>query len=1049
MKFKKVEIQAFRAYNLVEEGTFDFGNGKQTADFVSIYAPNGFGKTSFYDAVEWGITNNIHRFLKRDKNNKQAAKSEKNINTFDQTHILRNKFADDSLPAFVNLYTTASDRPIINELKKPRKGQPDYKFDERDTVRGYFQEVILSQEWIDSFLKEDNGEQRYQTFIKYFGDKELDRYHKALVALIKANEEKVRALKIELDGFQLDLAFDGDQKIMSEVNAVISQLNSRGQKLNLLDNNFNEQESAIYSSIITSGIHLLESKIEQSKNLLDKATQLTNGNEELDSLEQYGSNLSGSRTIMKEIEDTQSIIIDFKELASVLNQLDAIIKTKAELGSIRSLYENLLPKVPIYEELSRIISLSNKIEQESRLILSSLGKQKVDHESGLQQNREKAQSITFQIAKVNALLNTIPDIEKNLEQKEQRRAELSDLIAKANDESKIAIERQKAVELQLYNFDNFIQKAQQNQYDPPTGAWIDKYKSSIQELLQIQEGVTTIAEELKKLTTSIQGQKNFQSEISELTTKGLSIVNELQSNTCPLCTQTYQSYKELADKIASSDMLDASLQVLLKEQNDSGHRLTLARSEELHKKEALLKMIKRDRQHEAEKVKTLQDEVIALQNRLVDLERQKVTIIEDLSTLKASIQNLTVEKYQSKLQDEVAGLNAENKILNDTLANLQQNVSETNEKIASEQQKIEQARESTKQSKENPIYKEVNEYRNSLTVDEQNNFSSVLVKILADANINKMHEVGEKEDQLQKDIAALQNKTSSFSEDEINKQLMKLHGQATSLSQRINEYRDYLKTAFRLEAFGGGMEEAASYIKSVRDREYESIEEHKKTISLFKLLGKHKEQLIPFLRYQIAVSKEQDIKARIKFLKTRVQDELIDEKRKVTEHINAQINSFFYENIINDLYRKIDPHPEYKEIQFKCDFTDDKPQLNVCVTDEKREVFQIPNLYFSTAQLNILSLSIFLAKALHAVDDQGNQLECIFIDDPIQSMDSINILSTIDLLRSIVVNNKRQIILSTHDANFHNLLRKKIPEELFNSKFMELETFGKVKAVTV
>uniref|UniRef100_UPI0026005CD9 AAA family ATPase n=1 Tax=uncultured Flavobacterium sp. TaxID=165435 RepID=UPI0026005CD9 len=94
------------------------------------------------------------------------------------------------------------------------------------------------------------------------------------------------------------------------------------------------------------------------------------------------------------------------------------------------------------------------------------------------------------------------------------------------------------------------------------------------------------------------------------------------------------------------------------------------------------------------------------------------------------------------------------------------------------------------------------------------------------------------------------------------------------------------------------------------------------------------------------------------------------------------------------------------------------------------------------------SLSIFLAKALHAVDDEGNPLECIFIDDPIQSMDSINILSTIDLLRSIVVNNNRQIILSTHDANFHNLLRKKIPGELFNSKFMELETFGKVKTAT-
>ena len=37
------------------------------------------------------------------------------------------------------------------------------------------------------------------------------------------------------------------------------------------------------------------------------------------------------------------------------------------------------------------------------------------------------------------------------------------------------------------------------------------------------------------------------------------------------------------------------------------------------------------------------------------------------------------------------------------------------------------------------------------------------------------------------------------------------------------------------------------------------------------------------------------------------------------------------------------------------------------------------------------------------------------LKDSIQSMDSVNILSTIDLLRSFVLNYNKQIILSTHD----------------------------------
>ncbi|AZB31863.1 hypothetical protein EB354_03740 [Chryseobacterium balustinum] len=64
MKFKKVEIQAFRAYDTAKDGTFDFTRQEdgKSADFISLYAPNGFGKTSFYDAVEYGITNNIDGF---------------------------------------------------------------------------------------------------------------------------------------------------------------------------------------------------------------------------------------------------------------------------------------------------------------------------------------------------------------------------------------------------------------------------------------------------------------------------------------------------------------------------------------------------------------------------------------------------------------------------------------------------------------------------------------------------------------------------------------------------------------------------------------------------------------------------------------------------------------------------------------------------------------------------------------------------------------------------------------------------------------------------
>lgn len=146
---------------------------------------------------------------------------------------------------------------------------------------------------------------------------------------------------------------------------------------------------------------------------------------------------------------------------------------------------------------------------------------------------------------------------------------------------------------------------------------------------------------------------------------------------------------------------------------------------------------------------------------------------------------------------------------------------------------------------------------------------------------------------------------------------------------------------------------------------------------------------------------------------------------------------FLYKIPLRDFFLILDT-----KVKFIPDFKDAKPKLNVCVSVNNNTYdFIIPNLYFSQAQLNFLSLCVFLAKALNAEDDSGNSIDCIFVDDPIQSMDSINILSTIDLFRNIVVNEEKQIIFSTHDENVHNLLKKKMPPTLFKSKFMELESF--------
>lgn len=48
MKIKKVEIKAFRLFDKATVNLTARKDSNKAANFVAIYAPNGFGKTSFF-----------------------------------------------------------------------------------------------------------------------------------------------------------------------------------------------------------------------------------------------------------------------------------------------------------------------------------------------------------------------------------------------------------------------------------------------------------------------------------------------------------------------------------------------------------------------------------------------------------------------------------------------------------------------------------------------------------------------------------------------------------------------------------------------------------------------------------------------------------------------------------------------------------------------------------------------------------------------------------------------------------------------------------------
>lgn len=1045
MKFKKVEIQAFRAYNLVHEGTFDFSTEKvDQADFVSIYAPNGFGKTSFYDAVEWGVTHNIHRFLKRYKFNQQVAKSEKNLNESAQTNILRNRFADDDTPAFVSLYTTNPNLPVTRELKKPRKGQADYKFDEKETERGYFQEVILSQEWIDSFLKEDNGSDRYLTFIKYFGDKDLDLYYRTLVSLLKANDENVKKIQKDLNGLQLDLVFDGDRDVLNQVNDVIKQLKESDASLEYIDAQFSDKESAVYGSLISGKTNGLTFKIQKIKESIKLIEEAISGNLTLDGLEVYFTINGLSVEDEKKINQLKKLLAQFNELAKDINTQTNLEKQRISMIGERVEMQSIADAFPKYLQISADVKKNEETISSRTVGINEKNKEKIDKDGIIAGINKDINDHLQKITSLNQSTEKIPSTKASIE---QHRNTITDLnkqiseiegIVKGNTEQSSANKEAQAI-LEL-----FANQIKNGDYSGTIPEGYENFKNDVDNLKRLQKDHAVLTDNLGKLEITIKEQESFNSDLEELVKRGLDLINKSNSDTCPLCSHTHDSYQGLVDKVTGNDLLSKRLSELLVEKGNLENQIKANLEKDKFTFTQLWDNLARS-------LTTINQRIAVISIDSNNLLRQQEELKNDLlkteqaeQSLLASMENKTAEEYAKALNEQIEQANKSIVALQTELKSVQLELQKIETALKQLDQERRQLVEDNKQKQDDENYKRILNYlaqkKDPNVTTDANSLNEILTQLK-----QKYDSALSLATELEIKINKEQQELKGYDEQKLKKQLASDENELNELKKRIVRYQEFFTTNFKRDIAKDTEESLMEFLNKKRQGDLLEITRSEKDIELFTLLDKLKDDLLPFLKFEKAKQDEKANKDRIKFLKGPLKKRLEIEKQKVAEHIDKQINSFFYEDVINDLYRKIDPHPDYKVIKFKCDFTDDKPQLNVCVTDNQKEILQIPNLYFSTAQLNILSLSIFLAKALHAKDDQGKQLECIFIDDPIQSMDSINILSTIDLLRSIIVNHKRQVILSTHDLNFHSLLMKKIPKDLFNSKYMELETFGKVK----
>lgn len=126
--------------------------------------------------------------------------------------------------------------------------------------------------------------------------------------------------------------------------------------------------------------------------------------------------------------------------------------------------------------------------------------------------------------------------------------------------------------------------------------------------------------------------------------------------------------------------------------------------------------------------------------------------------------------------------------------------------------------------------------------------------------------------------------------------------------------------------------------------------------------------------------------------------------------------------ILQRIYSRIDPHPAFRTVDLVSTIFRGRGQLATVISDPLHDVASnAPQQVLSSSQLNALAVSIYLTLNLSV---PRPPLATTILDDPLQSLDDINLLGLVDLLRR--VKDQRQLIVSTHDERFGSLLARKL-----------------------
>ncbi|HAS6548637.1 TPA: hypothetical protein GRR56_13020 [Vibrio parahaemolyticus] len=966
-KIKKITLDSFRAFSDKKELDFEIDN--KVADIVVIYAPNGSGKTSTIEGIEWAATGKVSRLDTIISNNNAKNRNPKEGN------ILKNRYSGKKIGS-VKL-ELESGQLIHRETKPKNNRNHDYcKGILKSSIKeiGNFNNNILSQGTISKFSYEASSGSLFQSLINNKGNSEdvevYDKLNSIKNSIEKSNSER-----------------------RTEISYIQSLIINENKDISLLENSITES-SEFYSS---EDYILFKKNFMFFQDISEKSTS---------------DSISYLTEIKLSFENLKSKLIDFD-----LDEYKEHSKNYINASKVLKLENGLIDR---NAKLERVQTQSANIESKKEALNTLLLPKNIEN---INSKIRKFNEISFNINKCNSYIERISNV-NSLVQKKIKSISLLDLIEK---DKKLSISEGLINSLFGKVENNEITLLDENQYISKVNEKITSKSSLLSSITKksfIDENhdlkyvldldkKTFDLEQLNIKIKDLHSEKekiiSFEEKLGIIKSYVIEVINERTLSSCPACGTAYDDTNSLIEsvnslKTDSRQLIDGAIETL------NTQKLELVAE-----------------------VKTLNDKI---DNLVSELKQGIYKEIEQLRekkqqalTLYACLSDLNIKYTQVNIIGLLKEISSIKKVVESRLSLL----SRKKDKYDSWSGRI--SFQLSEKSKELSIYEgDLKRLRDAIKLQFDLSINDLILKSSSHHvclfEYNKLTEIDKK---AKSDLQTIENQLV-----EINEKISNLKVNAGFSKDMV--MRDVIEIAQKSKR---NIRADYNYIKS-QIVSYRTINNFFFVDLITRIEQKFSAFLANLLTSQKITSKKENIIENRKLLEAKKRE--IREGLSKLEKVNLALDeamSYFSElasdsinsEVLNDMFMYVEPHLKYDEISFRVDLNGNNKGIYIQARSNAMDDDNTPIYYLSEAQINILSICIFLADHAREVDSSIN---AIVIDDPVQSMDDLNSYALIDLCKIFSRRFKKQIVITTHNRSFFNLFRNKLPEERYSTKFISL-----------